>query len=267
MAKESKVVVTKNDLTTLGIRSVLLQAGFNYERMQNIGYVVAQKPILEKIYKDDKKELEGVMMDDLEFINTHGLGAPYIMGLSASLRERGVDRATVKNIKIALFGPLAGVGDAIFWFTLLPIMIGICSSLAEQGMILGPILFFLVYVAVFLLRIPLAHIGYNTGVSAISKIKENTARLNRAASILGVTVLGGLIASYVSLNVLTEIKIGETGEVVSLQTDFFDMIFPNLLPFAFTFLMLWLLKKKVNPVMLIAITMAAAIILSFFKVL
>ncbi len=42
---------------------------------------------------------------------------------------------------MALFGPIAGIGDAIFWFTLLPIMAGICSSFASQGNLLGPILF------------------------------------------------------------------------------------------------------------------------------
>ena len=51
---ESKRVLTKKDITNLAIRSSLLQAGFSYERMQAAGWLYAQLPALEKIYKDDK---------------------------------------------------------------------------------------------------------------------------------------------------------------------------------------------------------------------
>ena len=64
------------------------------------------------------------------------------MGLLISMEEKGENRDTIKGLKVALFGPIAGIGDAIFWFTLLPIMAGICSSFASQGNLLGPILFF-----------------------------------------------------------------------------------------------------------------------------
>ena len=84
---------------------------------------------------------------------------------------------TVKKIKISLFGPLAGIGDALFWFTLLPITAGICASLSDQGNILGPIVFFLVFFAAFLLRFPLARMGYKTGTKALDKLQENTKRV------------------------------------------------------------------------------------------
>ncbi|MDD4643976.1 MAG: PTS system mannose/fructose/sorbose family transporter subunit IID, partial [Bacilli bacterium] len=80
------------------------------------------------------------------------------------------------------------------------------------------------------------------------------------------TVLGGLIASYVSINVLTTIEAGE-GNIISIQESFFDKIFPNLLPFCFTFLMLYLIRKKVNPVALITGTLILSILLSYLGVL
>ncbi|MFP1484305.1 PTS system mannose/fructose/sorbose family transporter subunit IID [Escherichia coli] len=75
---------------------------------------------------------------------------------------------------MALFGPIAGIGDAIFWFTLLPIMAGICSSFASQGNLLGPILFFAVYLLIFFLRVGWTHVGYSVGVKAIDKVRENS---------------------------------------------------------------------------------------------
>ncbi len=55
----------------------------------------------------------------------------------------------------------------------------------------------------------------------------------RSATILGITVIGGLIASYVHINVVTSFAIDSTHSV-ALQQDFFDKVFPNILPMAYT---------------------------------
>ena len=265
-SKKRKRIITDSDLNDLALLSVLNQACFNYERMQSIGFTASMGPALKKIYKDDPKTLEKVLHDNLEFINTHNTLLPYLQGLMLSLYEGKEDPDTVKKIKISLFGPLAGIGDALFWFTLLPIMAGICASLSSQGNVIGPVLFFLVFLLAFMLRFPLARIGYKTDTAALDKIQENTKRVSNAASVLGVTILGGLIASYVTLNVKTVIDIGHDA-TVSLQTDFFDKILPNILPFAFTFLIYFLLRKKVNTTVLICGIIIFAILFSFLGIL
>lgn len=272
---EIKRVLTDEDITNIGVRSLLNQAAFNYERMQSIGFTAAMVPALKKIYKNDKKGLIKATEDNLEFINTHNVLVPFLMSLMLSLQESKEDPEVVKKIKVSLFGPMAGVGDAIFWFTVLPITAGISASFASQGNIIGPILFFLVFLAAFMLRIPLAHIGYNTGTKAITLIRNNLERISAAASILGVTVLGALIASYVRITLLPQIQIGEKviegggtePVMVSVQAAFFDKIFPNILPFAFTFLMLYLVRKKVNPMWLILGIIVVSVILSMIGLL
>jgi galactosamine PTS system EIID component len=265
--KESKKVLTKKDITKLGLMSSFLQASFNYERMQAGGFTVAQLPFLKKIYKNDKKAISDAMSDNLEFINTHPNLVGFLMGLLISLEENNEDRSIIKGLKVALFGPLAGIGDAIFWFTLLPIVAGISASFAMEGSVLGPIIFFTVYLIVFILRIAWTHLGYNLGVKAIDKIKHNSKVIGKAATVLGVTVIGGLIASYVKINVLTNIVVNES-KTVSLQTDFFDKIFPNILPLGYTLLMYFLIKnKKISPVVLIFSTFIMSILLSFVGIL
>ena len=265
-SKKRKRVITDSDLTDLALLSVLNQACFNYERMQSIGFTASMGPALKKIYKNNPKVLAKVLNDNLEFINTHNTLLPYLQGLMLSLYEGGEDPETVKKIKISLFGPLAGIGDALFWFTLLPIMAGICASWSSQGNVLGPIVFFLVFFVAFLLRFPLAKIGYKTGTAALDKLQENTKRVSNAASVLGVTILGGLIATYVTLTVKTTIDIGHDA-TVNLQTDFFDKILPNILPFAFTFLIYFLLRKKVNTTVLIVGIIIISILFSFLGIL
>lgn len=85
------------------------------------------------------------MTDNLEFINTHPNLVGFLMGLMMSLEEGGGTRDAIKGLKLALFGPIAGIGDAIFWFTILPIVAGISCSFASQGSVLGPIIFFATY--------------------------------------------------------------------------------------------------------------------------
>lgn len=264
---EQKHVLTKKDMTKLGIRSVFLQASFNYERMQAGGWLYSMLPFLKKIYKDDKKGLSEAMKDNLDFINTSPPLVPLLMGLLLSLEEGREPRSTIKGLKLALFGPMAGIGDAIFWFTVLPIVAGITASFASNGSLIGPIIFFLVYLGIFLLRIFWAQMGYALGTKAIVKIKENSEVLSVAASVLGITVIGGLIATYIKINLLPEISISAE-HAISLQKDFFDHIFPNILPLGYTFLMYYLLKnKKMSPVVLILSTFIIAIVFSFLGIL
>lgn len=274
MKMESKVSeapkrgkLTKHDVKMLGVRSLFNQSAMNYERMQADGWTLAMMPALKKIYKNDKKGLSESLKANLQFINTNNYAAPLLMGLEASLEENGEKRSTIDGLRIALFGPLAGIGDAITWFTILPIVAGITASFAKQGSVLGPLIFFLVYLAMFFTRIPIAQLGYTTGTKAISKIRENSAIVSHAASVLGCTVIGGLIATYVQITVKTKIPVS-AGHTIALQTQFFDRIFPNILPLGYTFLLYWLLKKKnVSPVILILATFIFAILFSWLGVL
>ena len=87
--------ISKKDITRLGFRSSLLQASFNYERMQAGGFTWAMLPILKKIYKDDKPGLSAAMKDNLEFINTHPNLVGFLMGLVP--RRRSPQRSQINH--------------------------------------------------------------------------------------------------------------------------------------------------------------------------
>lgn len=97
--------------------------------------------------------------------------------------------------------------------------------------------------AYLFLRVGWTHVGYSVGVKAIDKVRENSQMIARSATILGITVIGGLIASYVHINVVTSFAIDSTHSV-ALQQDFFDKVFPNILPMAYTLLMYYFLRVK-----------------------
>lgn len=259
--KDTEKKLTKHDITMLGLRSAFLQSAFSYERMQAGGWAWSQVPTWKKIFGNDKKALSEAMQDNMEFINTSPPLVSILMGLLTSLEEKRVDRQTIRGLKNGLFGPMAGIGDAIYWFTLMPIVGGIAASFASKGNILGPIIFFIVYLGIFLCRVPFAHLGYNLGVKAIDVIQDNSEIIARVATIMGLTVIGALISSYVSLSL--KVKVG----TVSLQKDFLDKVFPNILPLAFTFFLYWMLRKKVSPIVLIAVVFVLCILCSFLGIM
>ena len=265
--KENVRVLTDKDIKSLAIRSTLLQASFNYERMQSGGWTYAMLPFLDKIFKNDREKLSQAMTDNLDFMNTHPVLVGFLMGLLISLYEQGEKFETINAIKVGLFGPIAGIGDSIFWFTILPIVAGITASLAMDGKVVGPIIFFIIYIIIFLLRFPLTKFGYNLGIKALDITSEQSARIARSATIMGVTVIGGLIANYVNIEIISEIST-DAGNVVNIQSDLLDTIFPNLLPIAYTFLMYYLIKKKhLSPTLLITVTFVLAILLSALGIL
>jgi PTS system N-acetylgalactosamine-specific IID component len=103
------------------------------------------------------------------------------------------------------------------------------------------------------------------GVSAISKLQAGTQYVTKGSLILGLTVIGGLIASYVNFKIPYIIDTGKT--TIAIQTDVLDKIMPNLLPLVFTLFMFYLLKKGKTPITLIMITLAIGILGSITGIL
>lgn len=185
----------------------------------------------------------------------------FVIGIILAMERSKQDVNSIQSTKIAVGAPLGGIGDAMFWLTLLPIC-GDCASLALQGSILGAVVFIVLFNVVHLgLRFGLAHYAYRMGVAAIPLIKANTKKVGHAASIVGMTVIGALVATYVRLNTTLEIKAGDA--VVKLQTDVIDKLMPAFLPLVYTLIMFWLVRRGWSPLRLIGITVVLGVVGKF----
>ncbi|MDL2310558.1 PTS system mannose/fructose/sorbose family transporter subunit IID [Peptostreptococcaceae bacterium OttesenSCG-928-C18] len=186
----------KKTLNRMALMSMFLQASFNYERMQAGGWLWSILPGLKKIHTD-KDDLSASMSHNLEFFNTHPFLVTLVMGIVLSLEQNKADIPTIRAVRVAAMGPLGGIGDALFWLTLVPITAGITSQMAINGSIAAPIIFLLVFnIAQFAVRFFLMHWSYKMGTSAIDILTANAKEFTRAASILGVFIVGSLIAVY-----------------------------------------------------------------------
>lgn len=199
-------------------RSLFLQASFNYERMQAGGWLYSIIPGLKKIHKN-KDDLAASMSHNLEFFNTHPFLVNFVMGIVLSLEQNKTDIPTIRAVRVAAMGPLGGIGDALFWFTLVPITAGITANMAINGNIAAPFIFLIVFnAAQFALRFFLMKWSYKLGTNAITVLTENAKEFTRAASILGVFVVGALISVYGATKVDINIPNGTTNEVRQITT-------------------------------------------------
>lgn len=251
----------KKTLNKMVWRSLFLQASFNYERMQAAGWLYGMLPGLEKIHTN-KEDLSKSMKHNLEFFNTHPFLVTFVMGIILSLEQQKADTQTIRAVRVAAMGPLGGIGDAIFWFTLVPITAGITSNMAIGGSLLGPILFLLIFNAVqFGIRYWLMYWSYNLGSKAIDILTKNAKEFTRAASMLGVFIVGALTSNYGATKLAIVIPNGEAP--IDIQA-VLDGVLPQMIPLAFTLLLFFLLKKKGwKPVTCIGLLLVIGIVGAF----
>ncbi len=220
------------------------QASYNYERMQGPDVLHAMVPIIDKLYKED--DIEGrkaAMKRHSNFFNTTLSFGSAIIGLVAAMEEKiaqgetEIDDDAVNSIKSGLMGPIAGIGDTVNQGILLPLLLAFGISLAVEGNILGPILYVVLMVgAVLCIAYFSFRLGYTQGSKAITEMLGSGIinKVISAASIMGCTVMGALVAKYVSFSTIVEVEM--TTGVFNLQTNVFDAIMPKMLPLLLTLL-------------------------------
>jgi len=258
----------KKDLIKIFWRSIPYEHSWNYERLGNVGFTFALLPVLQKLYPD-KKDLPDAMKRHMELYNI----TPYIvtlpLGIAAAMEEANAeskefDTTSIANVKLALMGPFSGLGDAFYWGTLRILATGIGTTLALQGNILGPILFFLAFnIPHYLIRYMCTFLGYRFGSDIISKIEESGLmnKIVQYASIMGMMVVGAMTMEMVHINFISEIGIGES---ISTLQSLLDGIFPGAATFMLFGITYKLLKKKMNPLVIMLSLLVFGIIGAYF---
>lgn len=254
--------LTKRDLFGVFLRSNLFQGSWNFERMQALGYAFSMAPAIRRLYPEGSEERKQAMKRHNEFFNTHPYMAAPILGVSLAMEEEKangaeIDDTAINGIKVGLMGPLAGVGDPIFWGTVRPVFAALGASIASTGSILGPLLFFVLFNAVRLgVRWWGVFYGYSKGSNIVSDMGGNLLqKLTEGASILGLFVMGALVNKWTKVNipvVISKVKNPDTGKVMTTTVQsVLDQLMPGLVPLLLTFLCMWLLRKKVNSLVII----------------
>ncbi|MCS4488241.1 PTS system mannose/fructose/sorbose family transporter subunit IID [Streptococcus sciuri] len=284
-----KIKLTQSDRRKVWWRSTFLQGSWNYERMQNLGWAYSLIPVIKKLYTS-KEEQVAALERHLEFFNTHPYVAAPIFGVTLALEEERangaeIDDTAIQGVKVGMMGPLAGIGDPVFWFTVRPILGALGASLAQAGNIVGPLIFFFGW---NIIRMAFLWYTQEFGYRAGSEITKDLSggilqKVTKGASILGMFILAALVQRWVSVHfalslpstqlskgayiefpngAVTGGKLQEilgqfqgglslTQEKANTLQGQLDSLIPGLMGLLLTFLCMWLLKKKVSPIVMI----------------
>ena len=262
----------KKELRSLFLRSFSTSHAWHFERQQHMAFCWSMIPAIKKLY-DRPEDRIAAYQRHLEFYNCHTTMQPLIGGIVCAMEEENAnneefDTSSISSMKVALMGPLAGIGDSLIGGTLRIIATGVGVSLAAQGNILGPLLFLLLFnIPAQGLRFYLMHAGYKLGSGFLAKVQESGLMeiLTYGASVLGLMVIGGMTAENVAITVPLVIGSGETATTLG---DICNTIMPGLLPLAFTLLMYWLVSKKnVKTTTLLVALVVVGLAGSFFGIL
>ncbi|HBO37549.1 MAG TPA: PTS mannose transporter subunit IID [Pasteurellaceae bacterium] len=261
MSTQNKVTLTKRDILSIYHRSTFLLGSFNFERMQAMGFCVSMIPAIKRFYskKDDQA---AALKRHLEFFNTQPWVGSAIMGVTAAMEQerangaKDIDDAAISGVKVGLMGPLAGVGDPIFWGTLRPVLAALGAGLALTGSLLGPLLFF---IGINLCRALTRWYGFKYGYEKGTDIVQDMGggrlqKLTQGASILGLFVMGSLVSKWTSINIPLELSRyhNQQGqEVVTTVQSVLNELLPGLAALLLTFLCMYLLRKKINAMYII----------------
>ena len=300
-----KIQLSKSDRQKVWWRSTFLQGSWNYERMQNLGWAYALIPAIKKLYTS-KEDRAAALERHLEFFNTHPYVAAPIIGVTLALEEEKangaeIDNTAIQGVKIGMMGPLAGIGDPVFWFTVRPILGALGASLAMAGNVMGPILFFVLW---NLIRIAFLWYTQELGYKAGSEITKDMSGgilqdITKGASILGMFIIAVLVERWVNIaftvslpsktlskgayiefpkgnvtgqqlhDILGQVNSGLGLDKMQAQTlqGQLDALIPGLMGLLLTFLCMWLLKKKVSPITIIIGLFIVGIVARFFGIM
>ncbi len=287
----AEIKLSKHDRFSVCWRHQFLQGSWNYERMQNGGWCYSIIPAIKKLYTNKEDQI-AALKRHLEFYNTHPYVSAPVMGVTLALEEErangaAIDDQAIQGVKVGMMGPLAGVGDPVFWFTARPIIGALGASLAMSGSIVGPLLFFIVWnVMRFAFLWYTQEFGYRVGTQITNDLSGGLlGKITSGATILGMFIIGALVERWVSISftpVVSTVQqqkgayiewdklpkgaagiksaleqyssLGATGlnqaKVTNLQGNL-DQLIPGLAAVLLTLLICKLLKKGISPIAII----------------
>ncbi|MFA1563061.1 PTS system mannose/fructose/sorbose family transporter subunit IID [Aliivibrio fischeri] len=240
--------IDKRILRDIFLRSNTLELSFNYEKMQALGFCYSITPALKEYHGSSNSDLSDSLVRNMALFNISPAMGPFVLGVTASLEKEVSQNPEMKptminNIKSSLMAPLSGIGDSFFWGTFRIIAAGIGISMAQQGSIMGMVMFLLLFnIPNFATRWFGLNLGFKLGTKLIDQMASGNIieRINKVFGIIGLMCVGGMTATMVQLKLAPELDM--SGVVVNFQ-DILDQILPNILPLGVTLLCYKLIQK------------------------
>jgi PTS system mannose-specific IID component len=191
-------------------RTFFLQACWNFQRMQNLGFAFAMHPVIRKLAQNREQQVR-YLKRHLEFFNTHPYCASLILGVVSKAEEELVrnqeqDSDSPNRLKVGMMGPLAALGDTVFWAMLKPAtaLVGVSLVWLSPGgrvwpAVLGPLVFlFLFSIPHLLVSVGGVFLGYRHGLDIVKDLRRfNPQLIARRIGLFMAVGVGAAAALYI----------------------------------------------------------------------
>lgn len=264
MSKVKTTPEEKKLFRDIFLNSFWLEGCYNYERQQASGFCVGMFPAIKRYYKNKAAQAEALERH-MQIFNTTPHVVTAITGVATAMEKEAsenpnFDKDSINSVKVSLMGPFAGIGDSFFWGTLRIICTALALPLCQQGSLMGPLLFLIAFnIPHMILRYFGGVFGYRFGTQLMDNVAGNDImqKISKAATIVGLMVIGAMSAQMVGLSTILSFNI--EGTAFQIQS-YIDQIFPKLLPLLYTLLMFWMSKKGKKSTMMLLVTIAVGLV-------
>lgn len=247
------------------------------ESMLGMAFGQSMAPVIDELY-DTKEDKAAALKRHITLFNTESQVGSICNGIVCGLEESNANGECtpelISSVKVALIGPTSAIGDSLWVATIIPILLTICLSIAQATPAmawLGAAVYMLAYpIGTCILSWSLFKLGYKSGIEGMQGFMS-TGKLDTLTdtmTVLGLTVVGALTASFVSFSL--PIKIVRDvfdatkntvlkGQVIFDADKMVNSIFPKLLPLLLTIAVYYLYsKKKWSPLKLMGLILVLA---------
>jgi len=200
-------VLPRKLLGLILLRTFFLQASWNFEKLQNLGFFYVLAPALRFFYTGD--DLSAACRRHLEYFNTHPYMASPVVGSVLALEEKNCrgekSYLGIQEFKRMVMAPYAAMGDAFFWGGVRPAAAGVSLFFAIRGSYWAPVIFLVLYnVPHLYFRTVGLFQGYARGLKVVEllqrrRLPDMAIRIKEGTVVL----LGGLCA-YLTFFTLRE---------------------------------------------------------------
>jgi mannose/fructose/N-acetylgalactosamine-specific phosphotransferase system component IID len=162
----------------MAARSLLLEASWNHQGQQSLGFLATIDPALAAIHAGDPEGLTGARLKALTFFNTNPVSSALVIGAALKLEEQA-KRGSITEprraaIQAALASALAAQGDRLFWQSWLPLCclaacVATCATGRPWAVLAAPILYGLL---IWPVRLAGLRLGYREGQNVYTVIQR-----------------------------------------------------------------------------------------------
>lgn len=222
--EKSKIIRTR-DLIWSGMKLNFLQSSWNFERLQNVGFLFSIYNMINKIYIGNNEGRLAAIKRHMAFFNTHIFFSSAALGvitrLEADLSENDIKMkdTEIENTKMGIMGPLAAIGDSLFWSGIRPLALllgaGIVwiTDFSLFGWVIASLTALVVYnLPRFIIKYFLlfeAYFNYKNLFILIQKVEFQ--KIMKSIQVVGMGILGIVTAIYI---VRGEIHITENNGIM-----------------------------------------------------